>query len=71
MATVRISGNWRNPARMDLAGTLAIDAVGKIERSVDIPEEAFVAIERDVAKGSLEGQTLLPNGTRFNWFVDR
>jgi len=71
MATIRISGNWRNPARMDWAGAPALDSAGKIERSIDIPEEAFAAIERDLAQGASEGTTVLPNGTRFTWFVDR
>ena len=72
MATVRISGNWRNPNKKDWAGAPEIDDEGHIERSIDIPEEAYRAIERDIARGrASEGVTILPNGTRFEWFVDR
>jgi hypothetical protein len=48
-----------------------VDQTGKIERSLDIPEEAFAAIERDLVKGANEGTVVMPNGVRFNWFLDR
>jgi hypothetical protein len=70
MTTVRISGNWRNVHNMEWAGAPEIDADGRIERSIPIPEEAFVAIERQIAKGGLEGTAVLPTGTRFDWFLD-
>ena len=71
MASIRISGNWRNANEMEWAGAPTLDRNGHIERSIALPEEALQAIERDVAKGGIEGTTYLPNGTHFNWFVDR
>jgi hypothetical protein len=71
MPTVRISGNWRNPSKKEWAGAPNIQPDGSIERSISIPEEAFQAIERDVAKGSVEGIVSLKDGTRFEWFLDR
>jgi hypothetical protein len=72
MPTVRISGNWRNPNKKEWAGAPVLDANGKIERSNAIPEEAFQAIEKAIAKGGgNEGTVFLKDGTRFDWFVDR
>ena len=72
MATFRISGNWRNPNKKEWAGAPNIDTNGWIERSIKIPEEAFLAIEQEIAKGSgNEGTIYLKDGTRFDWFVDR
>jgi hypothetical protein len=72
MATVRISGNWRNPNKKEWAGAPTIDTNGKIERSIKIPEEAFLAIEQEIAKArGNEGTVYLKNGARFDWFVDR
>ena len=71
MATVRISGNWRNPGKLDFAGVANLDAAGKIERSLDLPEECYLLLERDIAKGANEGKSYLPNGTYLLWFVDR
>ena len=71
MPTVRISGNWRNPNKKEWAGAPNIDSQGRIDRSIKIPEEAFLAIEREIAKGSCEGIVQLKNGTRFDYFVDR
>jgi hypothetical protein len=71
MATVRISGNWRNRGKKEWAGAPAVDAQGNIERSIDIPEEAFLAIERELRKGGIEGTVYLQDGTQFTWFVDR
>jgi hypothetical protein len=56
---------------MEWLGAPALEHDGRIERSVALPEEAYQAIEHDIAKGSLEGTTYLKNGTRFTWFVDR
>ena len=70
MATVRISGNWRNPNRKDWAGAPEVDASGRIERSIDIPEEAYQAIEREIARGGGEGTVYLQDGTRFDWLLD-
>jgi hypothetical protein len=66
MATVRISGNWRNPNKKEWAGAPVLDSAGRIERTISIPEAAYQAIEQDI-----EGITYLEDGTRFDWFVDR
>jgi hypothetical protein len=71
MATIRISGNWRNPNRKEWAGAPSISPEGHIERSLDIPEEAYQALEIAIAKGGNEGTVYLKDGTRFDWFVDR
>ncbi len=71
MTTVRISGNWKNPNKREWAGAPAVDAGGQIERSIDIPEEAYQAIERAIAKGGPEGTVYLADGTRFDWYLDR
>jgi hypothetical protein len=70
MATVRIAGNWRSVHKMELAGAPAVSDDGRIERSVPIPEEAYAAIERQIAHGAREGIAVLPTGTRFEWFLD-
>jgi hypothetical protein len=69
--TVRITGNWRNPNRMEWAGAPAVDAAGHIERGLAIPEEVYQVIEREIARGNVEGITFLPDGARVDWFVDR
>jgi hypothetical protein len=72
MPSVRISGNWRNVHKMELAGTVAIDAANRLARSLDIPEEAYVQIENAIrSSGGVEGTIYLPSGTRFDWFLDR
>jgi len=72
MPTVRISGNWRNPNKKEWAGAPNLQPDGRIERSITIPEEAFQAIEREIARGGGEGLVYLKDGvTRFDWFVDR
>jgi hypothetical protein len=71
MATVRISGNWRNRGKKEWAGTPAVDPDGHIERSIAIPEEAYQAIEHELKKGGVEGIIYLEDGTQFNWFLDR
>ncbi len=71
MASVRISGNWRNPNKMEWAGNPPIDTNGRMERSLDIPEAAYQAIEREIAKGGLEGTVYIKEGVRVDWLVDR
>jgi hypothetical protein len=70
-AAVRITGNWRNPSKMEWAGAPALDAQGHLTRGLAIPEEVYQALEREIARGGVEGITYLPNGTRVDWFVDR
>jgi hypothetical protein len=70
MATVRITGNWKNMHSMDWAGAPQVDPSGHIDRSIPISEEAFQAVERQIATGANEGIIFLPNGTRFDWFLD-
>jgi hypothetical protein len=69
--TVRITGNWRNPSKMEWGSAPALDATGRLERSADLPEEVYQAVEHELAKGGTEGRTFLPNGARIDWFVDR
>lgn len=71
MATVRISGNWRNPNKMEWGGAPEIDKNGKIERTIQIPEAIYQAIEQYIAQNQTEGSIRLPDGTRFDWFLDR
>ncbi|OAI47940.1 hypothetical protein AYO44_08375 [Planctomycetaceae bacterium SCGC AG-212-F19] len=71
MPTVRINGNIRTLQKMEWAGKLTLSADGKIERLATVPEEALAAIERQIAKGAIEGSVVLPNGKRFDYFVDR
>ena len=71
MATVRISGDWRHRGQMEWAGAPAVDPAGHIERLLDIPDVAYELIERGIARGSSEGTVYLPDGTRFDWLLDR
>lgn len=71
MPSVRISGNWQNVNRMDWAGAPKVDKAGHIERSIDIPEEAFVAIEEALKGGAPEGDVFIKDGSRFHWFLDK
>jgi nucleotide-binding universal stress UspA family protein len=71
MATVRITGNWRNPNRDEWAGAPAIDQYGRIERSLPLPEEAYTAVERGIRQGALEGTVLLRSGAQLHWLLDR
>jgi hypothetical protein len=70
-ATVRISGNWRSPQKMEWGGAPAIDREGRIERSINIPEAAYRKIEEGIAAGAVEGVVHLDGGVRFEWFLDR
>ena len=71
MASVRISGNWRNPNKMEWRGSPPIDQDGRIERSIKIPEPVYETIESAIAKGQVEGMIHLQDGTRFQWLLDR
>jgi hypothetical protein len=71
MPTVRLSGDWRNAGKMEWAGAPAVDRDGHIERIPGVPEEAFLAVEREIARGGVEGTVLLADGARCNWFLDR
>ncbi len=71
MVDVRISGNWRNVNKMELAGTTQLDQNGRLQRTLEFPEEAYLALEAAIAKGENEGTVYLPSGTRFDYFVDR
>ena len=72
MATVRISGNWKNASKMEWGGAPEVDASGHIDRSIaTIPAAAYDLIEKDLARGSVEGTVYLPDGARVNWFLDR
>ena len=71
MATVRISGNLRNVNVKEWYGEPKVDDQGRIERSLPIPEEAYQAIERQIAKGGMEGIAFLADGRQCNWLLDR
>ena len=71
MPTVRITGNVRTLQTMEWAGKATLLPDGKIERSIDLPEELFLAIEKHIARGAGEGAVVLENGKRFEYFVDR
>ncbi len=72
MATVRITGNTPNNIhKMEWLGTPAIDKAGRIERSIDLPEEIYQAIERSIAGGNIEGFVFTPEGRKVEWFLDR
>lgn len=71
MPEVRISGNWRNVHKMELAGTSILNKNGQLERSLEIPDEAYLALEHAIAKGENEGTVYLLDRTRFDYFVDR
>jgi len=71
MATVRISGNWRNPNKMEWGGAPAIDDNGAIERTIKLPAGVYDAIESAITGGDVEGTVILADGTRVNWQLDR
>jgi hypothetical protein len=64
---VRINGSWGGPNGREWAGALAVGRDGHIERGIDLPEEAFQAIERALAGGGSEGTICLADGARFDW----
>jgi hypothetical protein len=70
MATVRISGNWRNPNKMEWGGALEIDETGQIDRGLEIPEEVYLAIEEAIQGGNVEGNIHVEDGPRFHWVLD-
>jgi hypothetical protein len=71
MATVRISGNWRNPNKMEWGGAPEIDENGEIERSIKLPAGVYEAIEGAIARGDIEGTIILQGGSRVQWQLDR
>jgi hypothetical protein len=71
MPSVRITTDWGHRDRMEWAGAPGIGKDGKIERSIDIPEEAFQGIEAGIRKGFVEGNFYLKDKSRFSWFLDR
>lgn len=71
MDTVRITANLHVLQKMEWVGAPAIDVSDHIERSVDLPEDIFEAIERSIAQGNLEGIIFRPGGQRVEWFLDR
>lgn len=71
MPTVRITTNWGHPDHMEWAGAPVIDRKNHLERSLDIPEEAYERIESAITAGHIEGDVYLPEGSRFHWFLDR
>jgi hypothetical protein len=71
MASVRISHNLRNTHKMDWAGAPAIDVDGRLERSLDLPDAVYEAIEHALAEGQVEGTLYLDADTRVQWLADR
>jgi hypothetical protein len=70
MASVCISGNWRNPNRMEFGGVLSVNKVGRIERSLEIPEGVYERIESAIAQNQSEGSIVQDGGIRYQWFFD-
>jgi len=70
MASVRISGNWRNPNKLELGGVLPVNKVGRIERSLEIPDKVYELIEAAIAQHESEGSIVQEGGIRYQWFFD-
>jgi hypothetical protein len=70
VATVRISGNWRNPSKMEWGGAPEIDENGEIERTIKLPAGVYEAMEGAIAKGETEGMIILPDDSRVQWQLD-
>jgi hypothetical protein len=49
----------------------SVSPEGRIERSIKLPEEVYVALERAIAKGDTEGTLYLTKETRVDWFLDK
>lgn len=71
MPTIRISSNRRNVNVMEWLGAPNVDKDNRIERSLDIPEEAYQGLEKAIASGAKEGDVYLKDGARFHWFLDK
>lgn len=71
MATVRMNGNVRLVTKSEWLGAPTIDKAGHIERTAEVPEEVYQAIEKDIAQGSIEGMVFLDPQRRVDWFLDR
>ena len=71
MPSVRISGNWRSPAQMKWYGAPEVDDTGRIDRTIQIPEAAYEAIEEALKSGAPEGDIYTDDGSRFHWFLDQ
>jgi hypothetical protein len=56
---------------MEWAGAPNIDKENRIERALQIPEEAYQRIESAIAAGHIEGNIYLEDRSRFHWFLDR
>ncbi len=70
MATIRLSGNWRNINKKEWLGALEIDKEGHIERGVDMPEQVYQKLEEELAKGAREGKIYLSQQVYLDYFVD-
>jgi quercetin dioxygenase-like cupin family protein len=70
MRKVRITGNWRTATNLEYAGHPSVDANGHIERTIAMDEEAYLAIEKQIAQGHREGTIFLKDGRRFDYFYD-
>jgi hypothetical protein len=71
MPTVRITTDRGHPDRLEWAGAPPIDTRNHLERSLDIPEEAYGRIESAITEGHIEGDVYLRDGSRIHWFLDR
>jgi hypothetical protein len=71
MATVRLTGNLRNPSKKEWIGSVEIDDDGNLERSLEqVPEAIYDAIERGMAQQYREGTINLEAGKAVHWLVD-
>ena len=66
-----MSGNIRHVTRNEWIGAPPVDKEGHIERSAEMPEEVYLQIEQDIARGTGEGMIFLDNQRRLDWFLDR
>jgi hypothetical protein len=71
MPTVRITTDQGHHDQMKWAGAPTIDRQNHIERSIDIPEEAYQKIEASINQGYLKGEVRTSDGCRYGWFLDR
>jgi hypothetical protein len=72
MATIRITGTTpKNIHKMQWLGAPAVDQLGHIERSLDLPETTYQRMEEGIGKGYIEGILNLDDGRRLEWFLDR
>ncbi|HEY8505792.1 MAG TPA: hypothetical protein VIL46_14500 [Gemmataceae bacterium] len=71
MPSVRLSGNVKFVTKVQGLGAPALDEQGRLERTAEIPEEAYQRIEQAVAQGFIEGRIYLDRDRYIDWLLDR